>query len=107
LKNDFDPWCEEDFRRIKPQQRILIQELSLSDSEILHFLPSRRMQGTFSTVSVKTGRAATLGQCPFYPPKQTSVSATTMGSYVVGRWTISRLKVGTRSQRLKRDNQMV
>jgi hypothetical protein len=47
LKNDFDPLGEEDFCRIKPQQRILIQELSLSDSEILHFLPSRQMQGDF------------------------------------------------------------
>jgi hypothetical protein len=55
LKNDFDLLGEEDFCRIKPQQRILIQELSLSDSEILHFLPSRQMQGTFSTVSTQSG----------------------------------------------------
>jgi len=39
-----------------PQQGILIQELSLSDSEILHFLHSDGMSSTFSTVSVMCGR---------------------------------------------------
>jgi hypothetical protein len=64
LKNDFDAWREEDFRQIKPRQRILIQEFSLSDSEILHFLPSRRTQGTFSTVSVKARHAPMFTRCP-------------------------------------------
>jgi hypothetical protein len=38
LKNDFGPRRKEDFRRNSPQEGILIQELGLSDSEILHFL---------------------------------------------------------------------
>jgi hypothetical protein len=54
-KNDFRRWSEEDFRRITTQQGILIQELGLSDSEILHFLQSSGMPTTFSTASVKSG----------------------------------------------------
>jgi hypothetical protein len=49
-KNDFRP---EDFRRITTQQGILIQELGLSDSEILHFLQTSGMLTTFSTVSLQ------------------------------------------------------
>jgi hypothetical protein len=57
-KNDFRPWCEEDFSRITTQQGILIQELDLSDSEILHFLQSSGMPTTFSTVSTHFGSRA-------------------------------------------------
>jgi len=58
LKNDFSPWGEEDFRRMSPQQGISIQELSLSDSEILHFLHSDGMSSTFSTASTQSGSRA-------------------------------------------------
>jgi hypothetical protein len=55
LKNDFGPLEPEDFQRNTPQSGILIQEIGLSDSEILYFLRLGGTPSTFSTVSVIMG----------------------------------------------------
>jgi hypothetical protein len=63
---DFGPWSEEDFRRISSQQGIVIQQLGLSDSEILHFLRSSGIPATFSTASVVFGNERTSDRCLRY-----------------------------------------